>query len=64
MYFTKALFATCVCLAHVGVSNAVQFTQWPSTLYPGEAATVNWEGALDVVNPASFWILTLVSPVC
>ncbi|PLN82740.1 hypothetical protein BDW42DRAFT_73973 [Aspergillus taichungensis] len=48
MYFTKSLFATCVCLAHVGISNAVQFTQWPSTLYPGEPATVNWEGALAV----------------
>ncbi|KAB8238516.1 hypothetical protein ETB97_001084 [Aspergillus alliaceus] len=48
MHVFESLFAAVVCLAHIGFTNALAFTEWPSTIYAGEPNTVNWIGDPDV----------------
>ncbi|KAE8148416.1 hypothetical protein BDV25DRAFT_168430 [Aspergillus avenaceus] len=48
MYVFEGVFGALLCLAHVGVVEAVAFTQWPSTIYAGEPATVDWVGDPNV----------------
>ncbi|KAL4943796.1 hypothetical protein BDV06DRAFT_210738 [Aspergillus oleicola] len=43
MRFLKPLLATWACLAQVSLAG-VAFIKWPTTVYTGEPATLNWKG--------------------
>ncbi|OGM50683.1 putative extracellular matrix protein [Aspergillus bombycis] len=44
----ESIFTTVACLAHVGIIDALSFTQWPGVIHAGEDNTVKWIGDPDL----------------
>ncbi|KAE8382181.1 hypothetical protein BDV26DRAFT_288709 [Aspergillus bertholletiae] len=44
----ESIFAAIAGLAHVGMINALSFTQWPGIIHTGEESTVKWIGDPDL----------------
>ncbi|KAK6814294.1 hypothetical protein RU639_010017 [Aspergillus parasiticus] len=40
----ESVFAAIACLAHIGMTDALSFTQWPGVIHAGEDNTVKWIG--------------------
>ncbi|GMF77674.1 unnamed protein product [Aspergillus oryzae] len=44
----ESVFAAIACLAHIGMTDALSFTQWPGVIHTGEDNTVKWIGGPDL----------------
>ncbi|KAB8273169.1 hypothetical protein BDV30DRAFT_226781 [Aspergillus minisclerotigenes] len=44
----ESVFAAIACLAHIGMTDALSFTQWPGVIHTGEDNTVKWIGDPDL----------------